>query len=344
VGKEENSMKAIVRDKYGPPDVLELGDIDEPEPGDDQKLLRVRATSINPADWHILGGDPYFARLQLGLRKPKDRVLGCDVAGRVEMVGKNVTMFQPGDEVFGSPFMHGFGAFAEYLSISEDLLAPKPTNLSFEQAAAVPLAGLTALQGLRDHGRIESGQRVLIVGASGGVGTFAVQIAKSFDAEVSGVCSARNAEMVRSLGADRIIDYTKEDFTQSGQKYDLIFQLAGTRSPSECRRALTSKGTLVLSSGESEGRWIGPVDRIVKALLLSPFVSQKMASFTVKPNREDLLFLKRLIEAGTLTPVIDRTYPLEEVPEAIRYLEEGHARGKVVITVRAAEADGFARG
>ncbi len=326
-------MKAIVRDNYGPPDVLELRDIDKPEPGDAGVLLRVHATSVNPADWHILRGDPYIARLQLGLRNPKDRVLGCDVAGQVEGVGKNVTMLQPGDEVFGSPFMHGFGAFAEHLRISEDLLAPKPTTLSFEQAATVPLAASTALQGLRDHGRIEPGQRVLIIGASGGVGTFAVQIAKSFDAEVTGVCSTRNVDIARSLGADHVIDYTEEDFTRSGQQYDLIFQLAGTRSPSECRSALTSNGTLVISSGESEGRWIGPVDRVIKALVLSALVSQKMVSFTVKPNKEDLQFLRQLIETGKLAPVIDRTYPLAEVPEAIRYLEEGRARGKVVITV-----------
>src|SRR5215207_1903079 len=327
-------MKAIVRDKYGSPDVLDLRNIDKPELGDDEVLLKVHAASVNPADWHLLRGAPYIARLQLGLRKPKDTVLGCDVAGHVEALGKNVTMLQPGDEVFGSPFMHGFGAFAEWVCVSEDLLAPKPATLSFEQAAAVPLAASTALQGLRDHGHIERGHKVLIIGASGGVGTFAVQIAKSFDAEVSGVCSTRNLDMVRSLGAEHVIDYTVEDFTQSGQKnYDLIFQLAGTRSPSECRRALTSKGTLVLSSGESDGRWIGPVDRIIKALVLSPFVSEKMASFTVKPNKEDLQFLKQLIEAGKLMPVIDRTYPLSEVPEAICYLEEGHARGKVVITV-----------
>jgi NADPH:quinone reductase-like Zn-dependent oxidoreductase len=326
-------MKAIVRDKYGPPDVLELKDIDKPVFGDDEVLVRVHATSVNPADWHLLRGEPYIARLQLGLRKPRDRVLGCDVAGRLEAVGKDVTMLRAGDEVFGSPFMHGLGAFAEYVCVSEGLLASKPATLSFEQAATVPLAAMTALQGLRDHGRIEAGHRVLIVGASGGVGTFAVQIAKYFDAEVTGVCSTRNVEMVRSLGADHVIDYTREDFTQSGQKYDLIFQLAGTRSPSECRRALTSDGTLVLSSGESDGRWIGPVDRIIKALVLSPFVSEKMASFTVKPDRDDLQFLRQLIEAGTLTPVIDSTYPLAEVPEAIRYLEKGHARGKVVITV-----------
>ena len=221
-------MKAIVRDKYGPPDVLEHRDIEKPGFGDEEVLLKVHAASVNPADWHILRGEPYIARLQLGLRKPKDRVLGCDVAGQIEAVGKNVTMFQPGNEVFGSPFMHGFGAFAEFVCVSEDLLASKPVVLSFEQAAALPLAASTALQGLRDHGRIEPGHRVLIIGASGGVGTFAVQIARSFDAEVTGVCSTRNVETVRSLGADHVIDYTQEDFTQSGHKYDLIFQLAGT--------------------------------------------------------------------------------------------------------------------
>jgi len=326
-------VKAIVRDNYGSPDVLEFGDIDKPEPGDDEVLVRVHAASVNPADWHILRGKPYIARVQFGLRKPKDRVLGCDVAGRVEAVGKDVTMLQPGEEVFGSPFMHGLGAFAEWVCISEDLLAPKPAAHSFEQAAAVPLAALTALQGLRDHGRIEPGHKVLIIGASGGVGTFAVQIAKSFDAEFSGVCSTGTVEMGRSLGADHLIDYTKEDFTRSGQNYDLIFQLAGTLSPSECRSALTSNGTLVMRSGESEGRWIGPIDRVIRALVLSGFVSQKMASFTVTPNKEDLQLLKVFIEDGTFTPVIDRTYPLAQVPEAIRYLEEGHARGKVVITV-----------
>jgi NADPH:quinone reductase-like Zn-dependent oxidoreductase len=326
-------VKAIVRDTYGSADVLELTDIDKPEPGDDEVLLRVHAASVNPADWHILRGVPYIARMQFGLGKPKDRVLGCDVAGHIEAVGNNVTMLQPGEEVFGSPFMHGLGAFAEWVCISEDLLAPKPANLSFEQVAAVPLAALTALQALRGQGRIEPGYKVLIIGASGGVGTFAVQIAKSFDAEVSGVCSTRNLEMVRALGAEHVIDYTQEDFTHSGQKYDLIFQLAGTLSPSECRSALTSNGTLLISSGESEGSWIGPLDRVIKALVLSPFVSQKMASFTVKPNREDLQLLKQFIEDGTITPVIDRSYPLAQVPEAIRYLEEGHARGKVVISV-----------
>jgi NADPH:quinone reductase-like Zn-dependent oxidoreductase len=326
-------MKAIVYHQYGSSDVLELTEVEKPTPKDDEVLLKVHAASVNPADWHLLRGKPYIARLQFGLRKPKYRVLGCDVAGQVEAVGKNVTTLRPGDEVFGSPFMHGFGAFAECLCVSEDLLASKPATLSFEQAAAVSLAASTALQGLRDHGRIEPGHKVLIIGASGGVGTFAVQIAKSFDAEVTGVCSTRNVDMVRSLGADDVIDYTQEDFTEGGQRYDLMLQAAGTRSPSDCARALTSKGTLVQISGESDGRWIGAVDRIIKALVLSPFVSQKMASFTVKPNKEDLQFLKQLIEAGTLTPVIDRTYSLSEVPEAIRYLEEGHAQGKVVITV-----------
>ena len=327
------SMKAMAYTKYGPPDVLELTELEKPTPKDDEVLLKVRAASVNPADWHLLRGEPYIARLQLGLRRPKAKVLGCDMAGRAEAVGKNVAMIRPGDEVFGSPFMHGFGAFAEFARVPEDLLAPKPATLSFEQAAAVPLAASTALQGLRDHGRIEAEQKVLIVGASGGVGTFAVQIAKYFDAEVTGVCSTRNVEMVRAQGADHVIDYTREDFTQSGQKYDLIFQLAGTRSPSDCRRTLTSRGTLVQISGDSNGRWIGPLDRIIKALVLSPFVSQRLASFTVKPNKEDLRFLGQLIESGKLTPVIDRKYSLSETAGAIRYLENGHARGKVVITV-----------
>jgi NADPH:quinone reductase-like Zn-dependent oxidoreductase len=323
-------MKAIVQAKYGSPDVLELQDIAKPVVKDDEVLVRVRAASANPADWHFMRGLPYIMRPQSGLGKPKNSVLGRDIAGQVEAVGKEVTRFRPGDEVFANVET---GGFAEYTCVSEGFLEPKPANLTFEQAAAVPLAALTALQGLRDAGQLQPEQKVLIIGASGGVGTFAVQIAKSFGADVTAVCSTRNVEMVRSLGADHVIDYTQEDFTQSGQKYDLIFQLAGTRSPSDCRRALTSKGTLVLSSGESGGRWIGPVDRIVKAVVLSPFVSQKLGTFVAKANREDLQFVKELIEAGKLTPVIDRTYSLSEVPEAIRYLEGGHARGKVVVTV-----------
>jgi NADPH:quinone reductase-like Zn-dependent oxidoreductase len=335
-------MKAIVYHEYGSPDVLELKDIDKPLVKDDQVLVRVHAASVNRLDWHLLRGRPYISRLQAGLRRPKDRVLGADVAGKVEAVGKHVMQFQPGDEVFGSLFGHGFGAFAEYVSVSDDLVELKPANLSFDQAAAVPVAALTALQGLRDHGRIEPGQEVLIIGASGGVGTFAVQIAKSFGVEVTGVCSTRNVDMVRSIGADHVIDYTQEDFTDGGQRFDLIFETAGSHSPSEIRRALTSKGTLVLiGHGGSEGRWIGPVGRLIRALVLSRFVSQRMVSYIGKPNyssgpnQGDLATLKELIEAGKITPVIDRTYLLRETPAAIRYLEEGHTRGKVVITTSA---------
>jgi NADPH:quinone reductase-like Zn-dependent oxidoreductase len=327
-------MKAIVHDRYGSPgDVLELRDVDEPVLEDDEVLVRVHAASVNPADWHLMRGEPRIARLQMGLRRPKDTRPGCDVAGQVEAVGKNVTRFQPGDGVFGSSFSRGLSAFAEHVGIADDLLAPKPANLTFDQAAAVPLAGLTALQGLRDHGRIGSGHRILIIGASGGVGTFAVQIAKSFGAEVTGVCSTRNLDMVRSIGADHVIDYTEADFAEGGRRYDLVFQLAGTRSPSDCRRALTPKGTLVPISGESDGRLIGPVGRAIKGVVLFPFVSQRLAIFTVKPNGEDMQALKELIEAGAVTPVIDRTYSLSEVPAAIGYLEDGHARGKVVIAV-----------
>ena len=327
-------MKAIVQDEYGPPgDVLELHDIDVPPVEDDAVLVRVRATSLNPADWHLMRGKPYVARLQFGLRRPKDAVAGCDLAGHVEAVGRNVSTLRPGDEVFGSPFGRGLGTFAERVCVSADLVAVKPANLSFDHAAAVPLAALTALQGLRDHGSVKPGQKVLIIGASGGVGTFAVQIAKYFGAEVTGVCSTRNVDLVRSLGADRVIDYTQEDFLHNGLRYDLILQIAGTRSPSHSRRALTSTGTLLLISGDSDGNWIGPVGRLIKALVLSPFVRQKLTSFVVKPNTEDLQFLSRLVEAGKVTPVIDRTYSLSEVPEALGYLEAGRARGKVVITV-----------
>jgi NADPH:quinone reductase-like Zn-dependent oxidoreductase len=323
-------MKAIVYHEYGAPDVLRLEDVDAPVVKDDEVLVRVRASSANPADWHFMRGVPYVMRPQSGLRKPKNGFLGRDVAGEVEAVGKDVTGFRPGDEVFANVES---GGFAEYASVAEGLLVSKPDNLTFEQAAAVPLAALTALQGLRGAGHLQPEQKVLIIGASGGVGTFAVQITKSLGADVTGVCSTRNVELVRSLGADHVIDYTQADFTQSGQTYDLIFQLAGTTSPSDLRRSLTSGGTLVLSSGDSEGLWIGPVDRLIKAVALSPFVSQKLGSFLAKANKDDLQFLRELIEAGDLTPVIDRTYSLGETPEAIRYLEEGHARGKVVITV-----------
>jgi NADPH:quinone reductase-like Zn-dependent oxidoreductase len=328
-------MRAIVLERYGSPHVLELRDINEPSiTDDDQVLVRVEASSANPADWHLMRGDPRIARLDFGLRGPKDRVQGSDLAGRVEAVGRNVTRFQPGDEVFGSTFGHGLGAFAELcLCASEDLLAPKPATLTLEQAAAVPISGLTALQGLRDQGRVESGQSVLIIGASGGVGTFAVQIAKSFGAEVSGVTGSQSVDNVRAIGVDQVIDYTREDFSQGERRYDLILQLGGTSSPSACRRALTSEGTLVGISGDSNGHLIGPLDRVIKAKLLSPFVSQRLVSFLVEPNGEDLRFLAGLIEAGKVTPVIDRTYPLSEVPHAIRHLEDGHPRGKIVITI-----------
>ena len=324
-------MKAIVYDQYGSPDVLELKEIDKPVAKDNEVLVRVRAASTNPYDWHFMRGRPYFMRIMTGLFKPKAHGLGVDVAGEVEAFGKNVTGFRKGDEVYG---LVGPGrTFAEYMCAREKSLAHKPSNLTFEQAATVPLAALTALQCLRDYARIQPEQRVLIIGASGGVGTFAVQIARLFDAEVTGVCSTRNVDMVRSLGADFVIDYTREDFSQSGKRYDLIFQVAGTRSPLDCRRSLTAKGTLVLCSGDSEGRWIGPLDRMIEAAVLSPFVSQKLGGPITKASQDDLQYVKELIEAGKVTPVIDRTYPLCEVPEAIRYLEEGHARGKVVITV-----------
>jgi NADPH:quinone reductase-like Zn-dependent oxidoreductase len=323
-------LKAITYHEYGSPDALEFEDVDAPVVKDDEVLVRVRAASVNPRDWHFMRGVPYFMRAQAGLRRPKSSLLGSDVAGQVEAAGTAVTRFHPGDEVFAHVQE---GGFAEYAAVPEESLGLKPANLTFEQAAAVPLAGLTALQGLRDQGRVRPGQKVLIIGAAGGVGTFAVQLAKHFGADVTGVCSTRNLDLVRSIGADHVIDYTREDFTQGGQRYDLIFQLAGTRSPSDLRRALTPKGTLLLSSGESDGRWVGPMDRILKALVLAPFVSQRLSSFLAKSTTEDLQVLKELIEAGKVSPVIDRTYPQSEVPEAIRYLEEGHARGKVVVTV-----------
>ena len=323
-------MKAITCQRYGGPEVLEFEEVDDPVVGDDEVLVGVRAVSANPRDWHLMRGLPYFVRLQFGLRRPRHAVLGGDVAGRVEAVGKAVTRFRPGDEVLADIET---GGFAEYAAVRQDLLVPKPASLGFEQAAAVPLAALTALQGLRDHGRVRPGQQVLVIGAAGGVGTFAVQLAKLLGAEVTGVCSTGKLDLVRSLGADHVIDYTREDFTRSGQRYDLVLQLAGTSSPADCRRALTAKGTLLLSSGESAGRWIGPVDRMLKAAALSPFVGQRLRSFLARRSREDLQTVTELIEAGKVSPVIDRTYPLRETPEAIRYLEQGHAGGKVVVTV-----------
>jgi NADPH:quinone reductase-like Zn-dependent oxidoreductase len=322
-------MKAILYTKYGPPDVLQLTDAATPVPKDHQVLMRIRAASVNPLDWHYMRGTPYLVRTQGGWRKPKDLRLGVDVAGQVEAVGKDVTQFKPGDEVFGACK----GAFAEYVCASQRLLALKPANVTFEQAAAVPVAAFTALQGLRDKGQIRPGQKVLINGAAGGVGTFAVQIAKVFGANVTGVCSTRNVEMVRSIGADHVIDYTREDFTRNGQRYDLIFDSVGNHSLSDCRRTLTPEGTLVLVGGPDEGNWLGPMTGMLKAVVLSRFVSQKLLPFLAHLSKEDLMIIRGLLEAGKVVPVIDRSYPLRDVPEAIRYLEEGHARGKVVITM-----------
>ncbi|HVL06025.1 MAG TPA: NAD(P)-dependent alcohol dehydrogenase [Acidimicrobiales bacterium] len=333
-------MRAVACLGYGPPeDVLQLAEVDEPAVADDDVLVRVHATSVNPADWHLVRGTPSIARLQTGLRRPSFSVPGCDIAGRVESVGGSVTALRPGDEVFATSFMHGFGTFAEQVSVPERLVARKPSNLTFAQAAAVPLAACTALQGLRDHGRIDAGQRVLVVGASGGVGTFAVQIAKALGAEVTGVCSTRNGDMVRGLGADHVIDYTEADFTRGSRRYDLILQAAGSHSARACRRALTADGTLVQISGDSPNRWVGPLGRITTGRLLSALVSQRITSFTVQPNRQDLDFIRSLVEAGTVAPLIDRTYPLTHIHDAIRHVETGHARGKVAVTISATAAN-----
>ena len=323
-------MKAIVRDTYGSSDVLELREIDIPEISDDEVLIRVHAAGVGRDVWHIMTGLPYPIRLAgYGFRAPKNPVIGSDVAGVVEAVGKNVRRFQPRDEVFGI----GKGSYAEYVCAREDKLAPKPVNLTFEQAAVVAIMGSTALQALRDHGKVRQGQEVLIIGASGGVGTFAVQIAKAFGAQVTGVCSTQKVEMVRSIGADHVIDYTQEDFAEGDQRYDVILDIGGNSTFARLRRALASRGTLLIVGGEGGGRWLGGTDRQLRAMMLSPFVSQKLGTFVNKEKHEDLIVLGELIESGKITPVIDRTYPLAEVPEAIRYLEEGHARGKVVITV-----------
>ncbi|MDK1018028.1 MAG: NAD(P)-dependent alcohol dehydrogenase [Actinomycetota bacterium] len=321
-------MQAIVYHEYGSPDVLELEEVDTPAMKDHEVLVRVRAASVNPLDWHFLTGTPYIARLQTGLLRPRHGILGVDVAGQVEAVGSNVTQFQPGDEVFGG----SNGSFAEYVCVSESAIVQKPPNLTFEEAAAVPIAAFTALQGLRDKGGIRRGHKVLINGASGGVGTFAVQIAKSFGAEVTGVCSTKNVEMVRSIGADRVIDYSQEDFTQDGQRYDILLDMVGNRSLSECRRALNAKGILIVVGGP-KARWLGPLVRVFKALLVSLVVSQKLVPMLAHQNKDDLIFLQRLLEAGEVTPVIDRRYTLSEVPQALRHQGEGHTRGKTVITV-----------
>jgi NADPH:quinone reductase-like Zn-dependent oxidoreductase len=323
-------MKAIVQDTYGSPDVLQLREIDTPVVGDDEVLVRVHAAGVDQGVWHLTAGLPYLMRIAgFGLRAPKNPVRGYDVAGRVEAVGENVTRFQPGDEVFGTCR----GSFAEYACARADRLAPKPANLTFEQAAAVPISGYAALQAVRDRGKVRPGQRVLIIGAGGGVGTFAVQLAKAFGADVTGVCSTTKMELVRSIGADRVIDYTREDFADGRNRYDVILDIAGNRSLSHLRRGLAPAGTLVIVGGEGGGRWFGGVDRQLRAHVLSPFVRQKLGTWISTERKEDLEALHELLEAGKVTPVVDRTFPLSEVPEAIRYLRDGRAHGKVVITV-----------
>jgi NADPH:quinone reductase-like Zn-dependent oxidoreductase len=323
-------MKAIVYTEYGSPDVLHLQEVVKPTPKDNEVLVKVYAASANAADWHLMRAEPFLARLENGVLKPKNTKLGADIAGRVEAVGRNVTQFQVGDEVFGGMPLNELGGFAEYVCANEEALALKPARLTFEQAAAVPLAAFTALQGLRDKGQIQPGQRVLINGASGGVGTFAVQIAKSFGTEVTGVCSTRNLDMVRSIGADHVIDYTKEDFTQNRQRYDLIFDAVGNRSVSDYQRALSPNGICSVAGFTA-------LSRLFQVMLLG---GKKIGMMeTAKGNKKDLLFIKELLEAGKVVPVIDRCYPLSEVADAIGYLEAGHAQGKVVITVHQAEPD-----
>jgi NADPH:quinone reductase-like Zn-dependent oxidoreductase len=323
----ERAMKAIIYHNYGSPDVLKLEEVEKPAPSDDEVLIQVHAASVNATDWHAMRGEPFFVRLMgNGVLKPKNKILGVDAAGRVEAVGRNTEQFQPGDEVYGCG---EFGAFAEYVCASEDALALKPANRSFEEAAAVPAAAITALQGLR-KGQIQPGQRVLINGASGGVGTFAVQIAKSFGAEVTAVCSTRNLDIARSIGADQVIDYTREDFTKNGQHYDLILAVNGYHPISAYRRALSPKGSYVMAGGS--------MTQFLQAMLLGPLISmtgsKKMGFMGVaNPNQTDLVFLKELLEAGKVVPVIDRRYALCEAAEALRYLEEGHAQGKLIITM-----------
>lgn len=328
-------MKAIVRREYGSPDVLRLEEIEPPTPGDGEVLIKVYAVSVNAADWHLLRGEPFLARLAFGLFKPAHQVLGADVAGRVEAVGPGVAQFRPGDEIFGdisglgSSKRLGFGGLAEYACAPETSIVSKPANLTFEEAAAVPMAGMTALQGLRDHGHLQSGMKVMIHGASGGVGTFAVQLAKSFGAEVTAVCSTKSVDVVRGIGADHVIDYTKEDFTQSGQRYDLIFAAGGDRSIFELRRALAPRGIYVMAGGSNR--------QMFEAMVLGPVLSmlgtQKLGNFLCKSDQKDLTTLAKLLEAGKLVPVVDKRYPLAQAAEALRYLEQGHPAGKVVVTV-----------
>jgi len=323
-------MKAAVRDRYGSPEIVELREIEKPTPADDEVLVRVRAASVNPADWYEMAGRPYVGRPQMGLFKPKSNRLGVDFAGTVEAVGGSVTQFQPGDEVFGGRN----GAFAEYVCVREErAVVPKPANVTFEQAAAVPIAAITALQGLRDKGQIQPGHKVLINGASGGVGTFAVQIAKALGTEVTAVCSTRNVDMARSLGADHVIDYTREDFTRSDRRYDLMLDIAGSRSWSACRRVLNPQATLVIVGPPKGNRLMGPLSHIVKVRLAALRSSQRIVFFIAKLDKADMVVLRELLEAGQMTSVIDRRYELSEIANALGYMGEGHAQGKIVITV-----------
>jgi NADPH:quinone reductase-like Zn-dependent oxidoreductase len=323
-------MKAIVQDKYGSADVLELRDVEKPQHADDELLIRVHAAGVDPSVWHLMTGRPYLIRVMgYGLRKPKIRIRGTDVAGTVEAAGKNVTQLKEGDQVYGTCD----GSFAEYACARAERIAPKPSNLSFEQAAAVPVSGMTALNGLRDAGKLQPGQKVLIIGAAGGVGSYAVQLAKAFGAVATGVCNTSKADLVRAIGADDVVDYTREDITDGTRQFDLILDTAGRRPLSHLRRALTPQGTLVIVGGEGGDRWLGGFQRQIFAPLNSLFTEQKLLGLISTERRQDLLTLKDLIVADKLTPVIDRTYPLSEAPQAIRYLEQGHARGKVVLTI-----------
>jgi NADPH:quinone reductase-like Zn-dependent oxidoreductase len=323
-------MKAIVQDRYGSADVLEFRDIEEPVVGENDVLVRVQAAGCGPDVWHLMTGMPYMARLAIGLRSPKLPVLGWDVAGTVEAVGSNVTDIQPGDEVMGTTK----GSFAELAIAKADDLVPKPAKLSFEEAGALPISGITALRAVRDMGNVQPGQKVLVIGAAGGVGSLVVQVAKAYGAKVTAVSSTSKEDLVRSLGADDVIDYTREDFTDGSRRWDVIIDTAGRRPLTQLRRALTRKGTLVIVGGDGGGRWTGGFFRgMLRAPVVSLFVGQRLRGLPTKVKREDLITVTEMIETGTLTPVIDRTYPLIEAPDAIRYLEEGHSRGKVVITI-----------
>jgi len=327
-------MRAITCTGYGrPSDVLAPADVDEPTIDDDQVVVKVHAASLNPADWHLIRGIPYIARLQVGLRRPSFDIPGSDLAGVVEAVGPTVTTLRPGDEVCGTTFMAGFGAFAERVAVPEGLLTHRPPNVSFEDAAAIPLAATTALQALRDHGKVQTGQQVLIIGASGGVGTYAVQLAKHLGAVVTGVCSTNNVELVRSLGADQVIDYTAHDVTETSDRYDLILHVAGTHSAARLRRILTPTGTLVQLSGDSPNRWVGPLGRVLAGRLLSLFVRQTITSFTVRPNRDDLVLLASLVKDGVIRTYVDRNCLLDDLGEALERVESGRTRGKVTVTV-----------